>query len=295
MASELCQVFLSGLTPAVRLALPSEGVVDGWLLHSIQAAREAWPDLEVRPVDFVRYVAARITTPDAGPAVERLRMTDLYLACAVVASQRRALACFETRYFPQIDRALARLRLAPTVADDVKSSLRERLFVGTGDDQPLVSQYAGRGDLGSWVRSIAVRAALKVVRKERLVDTLDEDVRLLTPETSPELDYLKKLYASEVKEALTSALQSLTPRERNVLRQHYLDGLNIDALGALYHVHRATVARWIVSARETLLTSMRETLAERLAVPDATLDSVLQLARSELDISLSRLLRGPEP
>jgi RNA polymerase sigma-70 factor (ECF subfamily) len=202
---------------------------------------------------------------------------------------------FETRYFPQIDRAIARLRLAPTVADDVKSSLRERLFVGTVDDPALVSQYAGRGDLGSWVRSIAVRAALKAVRKERLVDTLDEDARLLTPETSPELDYLKKLYAAEVKAALTSALSSLTPRERNVLRQHYLDGLHIDSLGALYRVHRATVARWIASARETLLTSMRETLAHRLAVPDTTLDSVLQLARSELDISLSRLLRGPEP
>jgi RNA polymerase sigma-70 factor (ECF subfamily) len=293
MAATLSRLLVAGLHPDIRTSLPSDGALEGWLTTSISEAQAAWPEVILHRDLFVGYVAERITSIEGASRIESLRMSDLYLACAAAHGNAKAIACFEARYVPQVDRALARMKLARTVAEDVQGSLREALFVGTGGRPPLIRQYAGRGDLGSWVRSIAVRGALKDVRKENRAAPLEDDLALLRPELSPEFLYLKERYAGEVHGALTSALEALTARERNILRQHYLDGLNVDALGSLYRVHRATAARWVLAARESLLSGVRARLAERLGVADATLDSLLDVARSELDVSLSRLLRAP--
>ena len=39
----------------------------------------------------------------------------------------------------------------------------------------------------------------------------------------PEIDHLKSLYRDEFQTAFSDALGALTERERNVLRQHYID------------------------------------------------------------------------
>ena len=43
-------------------------------------------------------------------------------------------------------------------------------------------------------------------------------------------------------------MQTLSAQERTVLRLHVLDGLGTDEIGALYKVHRTTVARWQAQA-----------------------------------------------
>lgn len=65
------------------------------------------------------------------------------------------------------------------------------------------------------------------------------------PGGDPELSHLKATFAAEFKFALTLAIDELSVRDRNLLRQSVLDGLTIDQLGKLYRVHRATAARWV--------------------------------------------------
>jgi RNA polymerase sigma-70 factor (ECF subfamily) len=72
---------------------------------------------------------------------------------------------------------------------------------------------------------------------------------------------------------------------------HFVDGLTIDEIGALYQVHRATAARWISGARNTLLADTRARLTARLALTPSQFDSLMRLVRSELDLSLQRLVR----
>jgi RNA polymerase sigma-70 factor len=60
------------------------------------------------------------------------------------------------------------------------------------------------------------------------------------------------------REALQEALAMLTAREKTLLRLHFLDGMNIDALGTVFQVHRATVARWLVSIRTRVLEDVRQ-------------------------------------
>ena len=78
----------------------------------------------------------------------------------------------------------------------------------------------------------------------------------------------------------------------NGLRLHYLDGLSTERIGELYGAHRVTVARWLASARASLLDETRKRLAERLGVPATKVDSLIRILWSKLDVSLSRELRA---
>jgi RNA polymerase sigma-70 factor (ECF subfamily) len=270
-------------------ATPAE--LEAALRDALGDARRAWPELAVPPADFVRYLAATLTPPQRGaPALRALHAADLYLACACARRDPRAIAAFEARYFPEIDRALARMKLAPPAADDVKGALRERLlFPREGERSPLAS-YSGRGSLGAWLRLVTVRAALKALRTSKDAAGDPEDIDVAVPGGDPELAYLKAAFAAEFKATLAQAIEALSVRERNLLRQSILDGLTIDQLGTLYRVHRATAARWIADVRTKVLDEVRARLMTRLKLDADELESVMRLARSQLDVSVHRLL-----
>ncbi len=73
------------------------------------------------------------------------------------------------------------------------------------------------------------------------------------------------------------------------MRQHYLDGLTLDELATLYGTHRATAARWLAAARQALLDGTRQALMSRLRMPRAECESVIRMARSELDMTMRSL------
>ncbi len=87
------------------------------------------------------------------------------------------------------------------------------------------------------------------------------------------------------------ALGDLSHRQRNVLRQHTVFGVTIDGLAVMYRVHRATAARWLDGAREALLAGTRRELMARLHLSPGTLDSIMRLIESQIEISVRRLLR----
>src|SRR5260370_1220010 len=82
-----------------------------------------------------------------------------------------------------------------------------------------------------------------------------------------------------------AALAALAERERNVLRQYYIDGLTIDQLAALYQVNRATTARWVAGARLSVVAKTREHLVDELGIAAGEADSIIRLVRSQLDVS----------
>ena len=131
--------------------------------------------------------------------------------------------------------------------------------------RPRIGEYAGRGPLQAWVRVAAVRAALDLLRAggargggEVEPEDLAADV------VSPEVDYVKERYRPQFKAAFQDALRALDSEQRNVLRLHVVEGLNIDEIGALFKVHRSTVARWIAAARQQVLAGARNRLRVEL-------------------------------
>ena len=263
-------------------------------LASIAArGREAFPELGAEPTDetFAAFLGARVAPTDLDVA----RAPDLFAACACSAGDGRAIRAIETRYFPDVDVALRKMGLAADRAEEVKQGLRRVLFVGDPSADPRVppriGEYRGTGDLRAWLRVTAMRAALKLLRKDGRETTNDDALLEARAQTDdPELSYMKATYRAAFKVAFQDALESLHARERMLLKQQIVDGLGIDELGALYQVHRATAARWVQSAREKLLARTRRTFMLNARISSDECESIMRLVRSQLDVSLHRRL-----
>lgn len=268
------------------------------LTEAIGEARRAWPAVSVADETFVVYLAERTGAVAAGSpqaALERLRTSDLYLACGCANQLGPALEIFERDFIPAIDPALRQLGATPTMLEDVKQHLRDSLLVPDGERPAGIANYAGRGQLRGWLRSAAVRTAFKMMRTDaRAPQSSDDEAELLLgADDDPQTLYMKERYAAELKQALVDALALLSARERTLLKQSYIDGLTIDRIGALYRVHRATAARWIARAREVLFEETRALLIERLELTATEFGSVVRLVQSQLDVSIARLLDSP--
>lgn len=255
-----------------------------WAL--VSAASRRWPSFELKHERFLQYVAERMPTDvPLSRALDEIHADDLYLACACFDGDERAIASFDALYWSEVDRAFARISVGQAIADEVKQELRERLFIATEDRKPAISKYGGRGRLGAWVKVTAIRAALKQLDRQGKVSPLDETTPPLA-EADPELQYMKGLYREQFKAAFSQAIASISPRQINLLRQHYVDGLTTYQLAHLYRVHQTTAARWLTGAREAILARTQQLLQARLQVDQHECESIMRLIDSRLDVTL---------
>jgi RNA polymerase sigma-70 factor (ECF subfamily) len=142
-----------------------------------------------------------------------------------------------------------------------------------------------------WLVTVAARTALKQ-RRGRAAQPHDSISGLaqIAVEAEPELALAKARYAPELDKALRTALDTLDPRQRVLLRLHYAEGWSIDRLGALYQVGRSTSARWIIAAREALHEATKTAMQRRLQLTTSEFESLVGLVQSQLEVSLIRLL-----
>lgn len=274
--------------------LPDE--LDPLLAACVARAAAAWPAFTLDAERFVAAIAARLA--DGLPpvqALEAMQVDDLYLACGCAGGEPAALAGFEQRCGAAIERAIAATGASAAERADLGQVVRQRLLVAPADsDTPRIATYSARGPLTAWVRVVATREAARMLgRARREAGSDDEIAGLLATGDDPEIGYLKRLYRSEFKRAFQAAIEALTDRQRLLLRQHVLDGLNIDQLAALHGAHRSTTARWLEAARDAVLAGTRRELVQRLQLSRGELASVMRLIQSQLDVSLSRVLVDP--
>jgi RNA polymerase sigma-70 factor (ECF subfamily) len=264
------------------------------LARLLAEARSIWPGVEVDAEVYREYLQARLPpADDLAHALEQVHTKDLYLACACAQRAQNAIEVFEERLLRDVPAFIAHLRQPPELVDEVKQRVREALFVSAPAEPPKITQYSGRGALGGWLRLVAVRTALMMLRDAQgdPKATEDHEDELPCIGADPELDLLRARYRDDFRAAFELALQGLAVSERNVLRLHYVDGMTIDDLAVLYRRHRSTVARQIAAARRTILDAVRRELAPRLALGQSEIDSLMGALRSQLDVSLLRFLK----
>lgn len=219
------------------------------------------------------------------------RAADLALARACAAGDAAAIAELDAMLPALVRPMLARLGLPSSDDDEIIQRVRIALLSPGASGEPGIARYSGRGDLRAYIRAIAAKLALKRREREHGPARADDPLDLVPDANdSPQMRVLKDRCRDDLRAAFTVALGELDPRERTLLRQHYLDGLGIDALAPLHRVHRSTCARWIEAAREKILRGVKRHLRDALDLPPAELDSAIVLVRSQLDLSLSRHL-----
>ncbi len=262
-----------------------------------QAARQAWPGIEVSSEEFAAYLLSRLTESEpVEDEIIRLHAADLYLACACRRGDAEAQKALEGLCQQAAAAALRGQDPSGALSAEVAQGLLTRLLSGGADGAGKLGQFQGRSALRAFLRVAASREALNLRRARRRECPLAEDLLLrLVSEEDPELALWKQRYRQEFKLAFQGVLSSLSPRERNLLSHQVVENLTLDQIGAMYHVNRSTVCRWLQSIRDRLHQETRAALAERLSVTPQDVDSILRLVLSRIDASLERVLASPGP
>ncbi len=267
-------------------------VLDGHLRDAFDRASERWPAIELEPTVFAAWVGARSGTDSAGAgAFASLCTDDLYLACACVHGNAVAIAHLHGECFGDVDAALRAFGLESTAIEDIRQQVIDEIVVARPERGSGLSRYGGVGVLRKWFRTIAVRMAAREARGTARIDdddALRDAVALSEPD--PDLEVMRSHYREAFGRAFAAALAALSTRERNLLRQSFIDGLGIDALANLYGIHRSTAARWVASARQALGDGTIAHLVAEVGGSPAEMQSLLRVVHSQLDVSVRRLL-----
>ena len=293
--------FWAGLGGARRTDLVT---LPGWEARVDAALDEpplAWGSQWLARDEFAGELAIRLNDDDEDIARwwDHLRANDLYLACACARGIAGALERFERLYGGEIARTAQRFERPGLPADDLVQQLRAKLFTmpepaRTPGARPRIASYTGQGFLQNWIRVTVTRTFIDCGRghpESPEVPIRNELVAVLPePRGDPELQLLKREHVTHFKASFAEAVAALDSADRLLLKQHLVERLTIDQLGALYHLHRASAARRIAKARDALLVATRIALARRLGLPPERLASVLELVASRLEASIERLL-----
>ena len=266
----------------------NEGIVDA----IVAACATAWPDVRLTRdavVQRVRQLDMHDTT----------HLADLGLACACLAGDAAALRALEQAIAGEARSAVKKLRRPAWLADEVQQELAQRLLVGDDGKSPRLATYAGQSALGRWLGVAAMRTALNLTRRRKQETPLDEEdgqqlAAMVDSELAPQLAIVRDRYKREVELSVREAFDALDDaRDRNLLRLYYFDRVGLDRLAQMFGVHASTVSRWLMALRETIMDDTRFRLAERLGMAGNfnDVDSLIRAVRSELDITLSRILR----
>lgn len=251
-------------------------LVEQRLAACVAAVQARWPGVRADDASFVAWLVARLDddAPSVEAALDKLHLDELYLACACAAREPRALAAFDATY----------LAHDPKIDDDVKQAVRQRLFVG---DAPRIATYGGRGDLGSWVRTVATRIAIDASRVAHEVPTEDAllDALEIDPTSGPARDVLKAEARQCMQTALREALAALSARERMLLLQYYIDGVGVTELGKLHNLAASNISRQLAKARVTLLAHVKRSMMRQKQLGGSELDSLIELVRSQLSVT----------
>ncbi|MBX3154896.1 MAG: hypothetical protein KF773_02765 [Deltaproteobacteria bacterium] len=238
-------------------------------------------------VEFAPHLAALVGEAPVVATLAALEVADLYLAFRCARGEAEALAELDRGYLPGLRAPLGRLGLDGAAIDETLQRVRAELLAPRPKGPPRILSYSGRGRIAAWLRAVAIRAGLRLVREPR-GEELDEATRAGVGDDA-ELAYMKRTYGDAFRRAFRVALAELPARDRLLLKQRFRHDLGVVELGTLHNVHAGTISRWVAAAREALARKTREVMMRELRVDGDVLASILRLVESQLDVSLSAL------
>jgi RNA polymerase sigma-70 factor (ECF subfamily) len=290
---------MPSLADSYLSALPPDGLRTDQTTEALESAlaalcargRAAHPTVGVSDLDFVRHLArcgASVAAGGASTAAE-----DLFLACAAVAGERGAVDKLRAEHRQGISTYLRAIDKLELTVDEVEQRLWEALLVGSGGAPPKLLAFSGRGSLAGFVGILAQRIALDGGRQRgaeaRAKAKMAAEVNAVAGDA--ELAFIKLRYKDGFEQSIRDALGTLDDRERMILRMHTIDGVTLDRIAKVYGVSQPTISRWLADARARVFAQTRRLLRERLKVSEAEFDSIADLVVSQIDVSVSHILR----
>jgi RNA polymerase sigma-70 factor, ECF subfamily len=271
----------SALAPVMLEAVLGRLYLEGCAEH---------PEIRLNPSIFGTHIAG-CNTP-LTDRVGTLPAGDLFLACAALSGNQKAISKLRQLSLPPIRSYLRRVELPASTLDDITQELWNVLFAGGTDRVPRLARYSGTGSLRSFIGITARRLALMRCRHEsvaaRAIARAAAEVNALADDI--ELGFIKAQYRDDFRRSIEDALRGLDDRLRMVLRMRVVGDMTVDGIAQTYGVAQSTVSRWLDKAREQVVSETRRLVCERLALSGHEFDSLWRLVASQLEVSVSGIL-----
>jgi len=252
---------------------------------ALQAARAAWPTLEVPDEAFARFLRMREIDLRA---VTSATIQDLYLACACATGVPGALSAFAARHRGAIAAVARSFDDSPAFADEIEQRMNEALFVDRPGTPGRIARYRGQGPLAGFVTTSVRRIAMRLSASGVRFQGEDALVRQFAEMPDQEALLLKARYRETFNRALPIALRQLPRRDRLILRLNLVDRVSTTKLAVMYGVNQSTVSRWIERSAKTIFLAVKELICDELEVDTAELRSLLALVRSQIELTFSQ-------
>src|SRR4051812_31253384 len=212
----------------------SRRALEGHLESAIAQAQEAHPGIMLSPRDFCSHLARHLPAGNDPLAwLASLETDAMFLAAACARGETKAIAALERLYFPKVRVALGRFRGSASLKADVEQSVREALFLGFGQGrEPKIAKYAGRGDLGGWLRTLAIRTALELIDPGREVPSTDEAFSKIGAVTAGAgLRLIKGEHGALFKKGVKKAMAAFPKGARPRHRRYYIPRMGGEEIG----------------------------------------------------------------
>jgi RNA polymerase sigma-70 factor len=221
--------------------------------------QQAWAEIQLSYEEFEAHAAS------FGHSEVPAHAADLYLTAACRLGRRAAIQILEKEYVQRARPLVLSVVRDVSAVEDILQDLFTRLVVGP---PPKVARFRGTGPLRAWIRSVALNVARDYLRTATSRRRAEAAKAKLLPrfENSTPNDILTVPLHGEHRDtacldAVRVAFETLQPFERQLLHEHYIEGLSIDDLAPRCLVNRATVARRIRRAVDKVAKQARKRLA----------------------------------
>lgn len=252
----------------------------------LAAGAAAWPAVRLDR----DALACHLDACARAPLCEQ-HAADVYLACASALGDLAATRAIDRVVRTEIARVIARIDSSSSFVDDTLQALRMKLLVGP---TPKIGTYGGQASLRTWLGVAAVRTAISMRRGRENERHEELDVAMHDAVSDgPELAFVRARYRKAFECALRASLDDLTEREKVLLRMNVVERLGVDRLARVYGRGRSTVARWLVAARQRVEEGMLARLGVELGATPSEIANLAAELRSDLDVSIARLLDQP--
>ncbi len=269
-----------------------------------------------------RFGGARPDPPEVEAYLRSLHLEDLALACACSEGIEKAWEFFIAHFRQDLRHAASAMLRGSGRADDARAEeLADSLYadlygVRSGADgrrKSLFEYFHGRSKLSTWLRAVLAQKQVDVFRTSGRTVSLDAEMegeaprelagRMETAPADPNPD--REKYLGRFDRALSTALASLTPRDRMILACYYVDQATLAEIGRLLREHESTVSRQLERMRRSLREDVTQSLQRELpasnglpaepALDAAQVELAFEYAVGDWPFDLSQALSAAEP
>lgn len=262
----------------------------------VEEAMRMWPQIRVDEQAFSHYLRSRYETACQSESHPKLAGGDLCLAFAAFCGDKEALQEFDRLQRQVLDSIYAVNRLTADQREEFHQHMRELFLVGRGGKPPRLLQYKGVGSLRGWLRVALLRNGVRFLGAcDRLAAPgapTAEDIANI--DDDGERDAACAQLLGEFRSAFRASVESLSKRERRLLRQSLLCGRTVAGVAESHDAHRVTVARWMRQVRASLHKATRKRMRQRLNLDVEEFDSVLRFINSRICVTYADLLEMEE-